>query len=261
LFALDKPVGLTAAQALAALRSADPSLAGVKLGHAGRLDPMAEGLLTVLVGDETRDVHSHRTQPKTYEVDVLLGVATDSFDELGLVTALTPTAIDGAAIERACAGFVGPYVQRYPPYSQARVGGRSLIALSRAGVVVERPTAERELHEIALVGVASAEGEDLGERARRRVALVHGDFRQEAIAHRWVAVMGEHRASRFTVATLRVRCSAGTYMRALADDLGAALGVPAIASRIRRTRAGDLTLEGARTLECVGTGGDRSPRS
>ncbi len=251
MFVLDKPVGPTAAQALAALRSSDPSLVGVKLGHAGRLDPMAEGLLTVLVGDETRDVHAQRAQSKTYEVDVLFGVATDSFDELGLVTALVPTAIDDAVIERACARFVGPYVQRYPPFSQARVGGRSLIALSRAGVAVERPTAERELHELVLVGVVSVEGAAVSERARRRVALVRGDFRQEAIAHRWVAAMAEHRASRFTVASLRVHCSAGTYMRALADDLGAALGVPAIAARIRRTRAGDLTLEGARTLECV----------
>ncbi len=254
MFVLDKPVGPTAAQALTALRSVDPSLAGVKLGHAGRLDPMAEGLLTVLVGDETRDVHAHRAQPKTYEIDVLFGVATDSFDELGLVTALAPAAIYGGVIERACADFVGPYAQRYPPFSQARVEGRSLIALSRAGVVVERPTAARELYEVALLAVQSVDGAAVSERAQRRVALVRGDFRQQAIADRWVAAMEEHRASRFTVASLRVHCSAGTYMRALADDLGAVMGAHAIASRIRRTRAGDLTLDGARTLECAALG-------
>ncbi len=259
MFVLDKPVGPTAAQALAALRSVDLSLVGVKLGHAGRLDPMAEGLLTVLVGEETRDVHAHRSQPKTYEIDVLFGVATDSFDELGLVTALAPTAIDGGAIERECAAFVGPYVQRYPPFSQARVDGRSLIALSRAGVVVERPTAEREVYEITLLGVESADGAAVSERARRRVALVRGDFRQGAIADRWAAAMEAHRASRFTVASLRVHCSAGTYMRALADDLGAAMGVPAVASRIRRTRAGGLTLEGARALECAAPGNVAPP--
>lgn len=250
MFALDKPVGLSSAEALALLRAADPSLRDVKLGHAGRLDPMAEGLLTVLVGDETRLVHALRAQAKTYEVDVLFGVATDSFDELGLVTRVGGTELGEAAISRACAGFVGPYLQRYPPFSQARVNGRSLIALSREGAVVERPTAERELYEVALLGVATTTGAVACERALRRVARVHGDFRQGAIGDRWAAATVGREDLRLTVASLRVRCSAGTYMRALAVDLGDALGVPAIASRIRRTAAGDLTLAGARTLEC-----------
>ena len=81
MFGLDKPLGLTSLQALDALRAADPSLRDRRLGHAGRLDPMAEGLLTVLVGDENRDVHRLRALPKTYELDVLLGVGSDSFDE------------------------------------------------------------------------------------------------------------------------------------------------------------------------------------
>ena len=79
MFALDKPLGPTSYQALCALRELVPSLHGAKLGHAGRLDPMAEGLLTVLVGDENRDVHRLRALPKTYELDVLLGVGSDSF--------------------------------------------------------------------------------------------------------------------------------------------------------------------------------------
>lgn len=248
MFALDKPVGPTAAQALAALRAGDPALRGVKLGHAGRLDPMAEGLLTVLVGDENRHVHALRAQPKAYEVDVLLGLRSDSFDELGLVTAVAEAALDPSAIGRACAAMEGECLQRFPPFSQARVGGVSLIALGHAGVAVERPEAPRVLHEVTLLGVAGVELAAAGARALGRVARARGDFRQEAIAGRWRAVAGERPGARLTVASLRVRCSAGTYMRSLAHDLGAALGVPAIASRIRRTAAGGLTLDGARTL-------------
>ena len=247
MFALDKPLGLSAAQALAALRAADPALAGVRLGHAGRLDPMAEGLLTVLVGDETREVHRHRALPKTYEVDVLLGVATDSFDELGLVTAARDAVVDREALARACASLEGEHLQRYPPFSQARVGGVSLIALGRAGLDVERPTAPRTLYEVSLLGVG---GTDVA--AIARVASVEGDFRQAAIVARWRAVASALPAARLTVAALRVRCSAGTYMRALAHDLGAAVGAPGLAARIRRTAAGALTLDGARTLPARG---------
>ena len=248
MFALDKPVGPTAAQALALLRASDPALAGVKLGHAGRLDPLAEGLLTVLVGDENRGVHGLRALPKTYELDVLFGLRTDSFDALGLVTALTATALDAAALRPACASLEGDQLQRFPPFSQARVAGVSLIASSRAGLAVERPSAPRTLSEIALLGVATLDAAAACGYALPRIARVRGDFRQEAIAERWRAVTAERPGVRLTVASLRVRCSAGTYMRALADDLGAALGVPAIAWRIRRTAAGELTLDGARTL-------------
>jgi tRNA pseudouridine55 synthase len=121
MFALDKPVGPTAAQALVALRESDPSLRGVKLGHAGRLDPMAEGLLTVLVGDENRAVHALRGESKTYEVDVLLGLASDSFDALGMLSSPVDTALSPAAIALACSRFGGDYSQRYRPFSQGRV--------------------------------------------------------------------------------------------------------------------------------------------
>ena len=248
MFALDKPVGPTAAQALALLRASDSSLVGVKLGHAGRLDPLAEGLLTVLVGDENRGVLSLRTQPKTYELDVLFGVRTDSFDALGLVTALTATTLDAAALRPACASLEGDHLQRFPPFSQARVGGVSLIASSRAGIAVERPSALRTLSEIAFLGITTLDAAAACAYALPRIALVHGDFRQEAIADRWRAVTAERPGVSLTVASLRVCCSAGTYMRSLADDLGGALGVPAIAWRIRRIAAGALTLDGARSL-------------
>jgi tRNA pseudouridine55 synthase len=248
MFALDKPVGPSAAQCLSLLRAADPALAGVKLGHAGRLDPMAEGLLTVLVGDETRDVHRHRAAPKAYEVDVLLGVASDSFDELGLVTEARACAVPAEALARACASLEGERMQRYPPFCQAKVRGVSLIALGRAGVAVERPAALRALHEVTLLGAREVDLAAACARALWRVGLVHGDFRQEAIVDRWRAAAAERPGARLTVASLRVRCSAGTYMRSLADELGAAVGAPALASRIRRTAAGDLTLDGARSL-------------
>lgn len=248
MFALDKPVGPTAAQALELLRQHDPSLRGVKLGHAGRLDPLAEGLLTVLVGDENRAVHGLRAQDKTYELDVLLGVASDSFDALGLVTTPVETAVSADALAAACASLEGAYLQRYPPYSQARVGGASLIALSRAGVAVERPSAARVLHTVELLGLRSTDVAAAAARAVHRVGLVRGDFRQDLIADRWRAVAAAAPVVRLAVASLRVRCSAGTYMRALAADLGDRLGAPAIAWTIRRTAAGPLTLDGARTL-------------
>lgn len=253
MFGLDKPLGLTSAQALDALRETTPSLRSERLGHAGRLDPMAEGLLTVLVGDETRDTLTLRAQPKTYEIDVLFGVATDSFDSLGLVTRFDGEArVDDDAIARACRAWEGAVTQRYPPFSQARVGGRSLLAWGAAGVTMERPTAPRVIDAITVLTRRTIAGRVLVDEAVRRVGLVRGDYRQPAIIDRWRAHEAARSALALPVVTLRVTCSAGTYMRALADDLGAAVGVPSIAWRIRRTRAGDLCIEDALRLDGVG---------
>jgi tRNA pseudouridine55 synthase len=249
MFGLDKPLGLTSLQALEALRAADPSLRDRRLGHAGRLDPMAEGLLTVLVDDETRDAPTLRTQDKTYEIDVALGVATDSFDSFGLVTELVPdVALDDDAFARACRRWEGVVAQRYPPFSQARVDGRSLLAWGAAGVAMERPVATRTLTAITVLGRRAGPGEAIVAEAVRRVGLVRGELRQEAIAARWRARESELAGRSVTVVSLRVACSAGTYMRSLAHDLGAAVGAPSIAWRIRRTRAGALRVEDARRL-------------
>jgi tRNA pseudouridine55 synthase len=245
-FALHKPMGPSAYQALCALRDETPALTGQKLGHTGRLDPLAEGLLVVLVGDENRDVVTLRGASKTYEIDVLFGVSTDSFDSLGLVTAASPCEVSEDALRAVIPRWTGAVSQRVAPFSQARVDGRSLIAWGHAGAVVERPAKDRVIDEITVREVTRT---DLGTHARGavyRAGLVRGPFRQPEIVARWGALM--HRGDPLTLARLTVRCGAGTYMRSLAFDLGESLGVPAMAWGIQRTRVGAFSLDGAREL-------------
>lgn len=246
MFALNKPMGPGAAQALAALRDEDPSLAGQKLGHTGRLDPLAEGVLVVLVGEENRGVVQLRGEEKTYELDVLFGVCTDSFDSLGLVTAAAPCEPSAPAIESALPRWTGTVSQRCAPFSQARVHGRSLISLGRAGIAVERPARARVIASISLRERHIVTLSEVARQAVDRVSLVRGDFRQGDIARGWGALAG--REDRLTLARLTVRCSAGTFMRSLAHDLGECLGAPAMAWSIRRTRVGRWSLEDARSL-------------
>ncbi|MEZ4390533.1 MAG: hypothetical protein R3A48_05510 [Polyangiales bacterium] len=246
MFALDKPMGPSAFQALCALRDEDPALRERKLGHTGRLDPLAEGLLAVLVDDENQRVVEHRGADKTYELGVLFGVATDSFDSLGVVTALAPAAVSERALRGVIPRWVGAVEQRCAPFSQAKVGGRSLISLGHSGEVVDRPARPRVIASITLLGLDALSLAAVAEEAARRVDLVRGSFRQDLLRARWSALSGDPR--RLTLARLSVDCSAGTFMRSLAFDLGEALGLPALAWTIRRTRVGALTLEGARRL-------------
>lgn len=249
-FALDKPLGPTAAQALTALRIEDPSLATVKLGHTGRLDPMATGLLVVLVGDENRAVSALRGADKTYEVTVLFGVDTDSFDSLGLVRSVRnqETGADLDAVRRWCRANTGVIAQRAAPFSQARVHGKSLIALGHLSETVDRPVFERTVHSLSVDRIDALSGSELEAQARERTTRVSGNFRQAEISARWQRAMRDHHSQHFTLVTITAHTSTGTFMRSLAHDLGESLGQCAIAWAIRRTTVGALTLDGARTL-------------
>ena len=113
---------------------------------------------------------------------------------------------------------------------------------------MERPSAPRVLHAMVWQGLATLTLAEASAHACARIARVQGPFRQEAITARWKALARERPHAPLAVASWTVKCSAGTYMRTLAHDLGADLGLPAMAWRIRRTAAGPLTLDGARTL-------------
>jgi tRNA pseudouridine55 synthase len=249
LFGIDKPLGLSSLQALDRLRASDSLLRDKKLGHAGRLDPMAEGLMTVLVGEETQRVHEVRGQDKTYELTVVLGVATDSFDSLGLVTHLaTDCVVHPQQWAAACGQWTGEVSQKYPPFSQGRVEGRSLLSWGAEGLHVDRPAMIRTIRSIEILEVGTLEGGFLVAEAVRRTSLVVGPLRQEAVAAHWKLQSVALGRTRFPSFTLRVACSAGTYMRSLAYDLGNVLAMPAFAWKIRRTRAGDLRIEDARLI-------------
>lgn len=184
-----------------------------RVGHGGTLDPAAAGVTTVAVGKATRLLQYLRDD-KAYRAEVVFGVATDTVDFEGRVTAeADASGLTREALEAALPAFRGRIVQRPPMASAVHVQGKRLYELARAGVQLaeeEIPTREVAVHELRLVEFVP------GERA---------------------------------IARLDVVCSAGTYVRSLAVDLGAALGLPAVLAFLLRTSAGDCGLAAAQTLE------------
>lgn len=174
------------------------------MGHAGTLDPFATGLLLLLAGQATRLVPWIQAWDKEYAGVVRLGVATDSLDATGNVTAtgeVPPLTL--AEVRHAAAGLVGSILQAPPMYSAAHAGGERLYELARRGIEIER-------------------------EARPRVVSAF-DIQQ---------VEGP-------VVSARIVCSSGTYVRVLAEALGAALGLPAHLAALERTRIGPWHLADA----------------
>lgn len=148
---LDKPLGLSSNHALLAARRL---LNAEKAGHGGTLDPMATGLLPLLFGEATKFAHDLLSADKTYVATLRLGVATDSGDAEGQVTATRPVGCDAAQVAAVVAQFAGDQLQVPPMHSALKRDGRPLYELARAGVVVEREPRPVTIHAIEVIALA-----------------------------------------------------------------------------------------------------------
>lgn len=206
-----KPAGPTSHDVVALVRR----LASTRrIGHGGTLDPFASGVLPLFLGGATRLVEYHLADDKAYRATICLGASSSTDDLDGELTPLGGPAPDRTAFEAALATFLGRQEQRPPDYSAVQVAGRRAYAMARAGETVELPSRTVDLKALDVLDWDARDPE-------RPIAIVD------------------------------VRCSAGTYVRALARDLGDRLGCGAYLGGLVRTASGPFTLDGALTLDAL----------
>jgi tRNA pseudouridine55 synthase len=196
---LNKPLGMSSARAVAMVKRLLPR--GVKIGHAGTLDPFATGVLLLLIGKATRLCEQLMDQPKQYVATIKLGATTQTDDPECPETpwpGVQP--VERERVEIALTSFVGEIQQRPPAYSAIKVGGRRAYDLARKG------------REVVL---------------ERRAVQVYGI---ELLEYSW------------PLARVRIDCGRGTYIRAIARDLGEALSTGGYLTTLTRTRVGSYLL-------------------
>ncbi len=201
-----KPSGLTSFDVVARVRRASGQR---RVGHGGTLDPAAEGVLPIALGQATRAVEYLHLLDKAYRAEVVLGVSTDTYDSQGQATGGSPPSATKADLEAALTSFRGEVWQRPPPYSAVKVGGRPLYLRARRGEQVALPLRKVHFYRLDLIG--------------------------------WQP----------PTFTLEIECSAGTYIRSLAHDLGQALGCGAHLAHLLRLRAGPFHSADAIPLNVV----------
>ena len=220
---IDKPAGLTSHDVVARVRKI---IGERKAGHTGTLDPFATGVLVVLVGRATRLARFLSGAEKEYEAVIRLGYATDTGDATGtrlepasglMAETLGRRSVRREDVESALAGLRGEIKQTPPMYSAKKVAGRKLYEHARRGEEIER---QPILVNISRFEAAGQDG----------VLLTQNDDSTSDLS-------------------ARIICSAGTYVRTLAEDFGRRLGSGAHLRELRRTRAGKFTIKDAITLE------------
>jgi len=203
---IDKPAGMTSHDVVFRVRR----LYGTrKVGHTGTLDPMATGVLIVLLGRAAKACEYVSHDEKAYIATLRLGLTTDTEDTTGVIRSVAAPAVipsDGA-VEAVLPRFHGMIEQIPPMYSALKVGGRKLCDIARSGGIVEREARPVEIRELT-----------------RTAAALPSDH------------------------TLFVRCSGGTYIRTLCADIGAALGCGGAMASLRRVEAGGMDIGECHTL-------------
>jgi tRNA pseudouridine55 synthase len=207
---VDKPSGPTSHDVVQVARRTF----GARVGHTGTLDPLASGVLPLVVGRATRLAQFLSGAGKTYEATVAFGRETDTYDAAGQTTAESGRVPGPAALAAAVAALPGRRLQTPPVYSAKKIGGEAAHRLARRATPVVPAAVEVDVYEAALL---AADGDE---------------------------------------ARIRVRVSAGFYVRSMAHDLGVALGVGAHLRALRRTRSGAFGLDDAVPWERVAVGGD-----
>jgi tRNA pseudouridine55 synthase len=208
---VDKPGGITSAGVVRDVKRAHRLKS---IGHLGTLDPMATGLLPLCIGDGTKIAQFLGAEEKAYTGTIRLGVATDTLDVEGAVVAEAPVPADfGTRLEMVAERLRGPSEQLPPMYSAVKIAGRKLYEHARAGETVERQPRPIVIHELTLEPGSASDPAD---------------------------------TIRFAV-----RCSKGTYVRVLAEDVARELGTIGTLASLRRTRFGRFDVAEAHALADV----------
>ena len=203
---LNKPQDFTSFDAVAVVRGLTRER---RIGHTGTLDPMATGVLPLLLGRATKAVSLLPETAKTYEASFRFGEAYTTGDVTGEVIKTDETPVLRAALETALDSFRGDILQVPPMYSAVSVNGQRLYKLARQGIEVERESRTVNISSISLVSCDEKNGEY----------------------------------------TISVECSAGTYIRSLVADIGEKLGCGAVMTALRRTKANGFPIDGCVTLD------------
>ncbi|MDP3941406.1 MAG: hypothetical protein Q8Q49_03810 [bacterium] len=246
---LYKPVGLSPLGCIRLFQETNPSYQELTLSYAGRLDPMAEGLLLVLVGNENKQRAKYLSLKKTYQFRVVFGIRTDSYDKMGMPKLRYGKTLDKERkdmLKKYIPTLLGESIQEYPPYSSKTVNGKPLFYWAREGKIssIVRPSKKVTISSLTGHGLGTIPSQKLLSQVVSSVQSVDGLFRQQEIIGAWNRLLQNSKAT-FSVYTFTLTCSSGTYVRSLVNQFGEYLKTGAFALSIKRTRIGDFTLVNA----------------
>lgn len=239
-----KPFGKTSLEMINILKEKYPEYSNQKISFAGRLDPMAQGVLILLVGDDENSQRREREKSdKEYSFTMIFGISSDTYDICGLPQ-LSHKETNEKEVQKELKKFNGKILQKIPKYSAYMVRGKPMYVRAANGTLLEKeiPKIEREVYSLKAVSFYTMNGEELLKEIETRVGkITKDDFRQEKIVPQYKKLLDKSQT--YLLMKAHAHVSSGTYIRSLCNDLGEELECMGISLEITRTRSGNYYLK------------------
>ena len=248
---LHKKRGETPLEVITAWKALNPLYAQVPMSYAGRLDPMAEGRLLVLVGNECKRQRWYTKFDKEYDVEMVFDLQTDTLDALGIPNyGARTTNVTEDTLQKAITRVRGTHTVPYPAFSSKTVAGVPLFVYALEGTLssITIPEHAETIHSVSVLSIDKVATPVLRERIEKALQVIPhstepskelgANFRQEVIRPGWRTLLDHIGPREFTVVTLRVVCGSGSYMRTLTKRIASQFGTEAFALSITRTKIG-----------------------
>ncbi len=230
-----KKIGESPLDLINRLREEQPELKDKKMAYAGRLDPIAEGLVLIVIGEELKNFDDYLKLNKEYEAKVLFGFSSDTYDILGIAQKKNPQKISEREAGEILKKMEGEFSFSLPPFSGYKIRKKPLFwwALKDRMGDVQIPEKKAVIYSLEILGTEYVDTEALKKEIMEKIKKVKGDFRQKEIVERWEKIFEEEKG-KYIVVKIKVSCSSGCYIRSIANEVGERLGTGAILLHLRR---------------------------
>ncbi len=239
----NKDIGETPLNVIQRIKNEHPKYKESKIAYAGRLDPMAKGLLLLLVNEECKKRDEYQLLDKEYTFKLFFGFSTDTYDILGMPKKeSSDIKIDVKKLKSILNNIKKIKELEYPPYSSVRVKSKPLFWWARNNRLneIEIPIKKSTINKLELVNITKVKNEQLKEEIIKRISKVKGDFRQEDISKEWERLLNNDKEN--YLIEINSTVSSGTYIRSIANLIGQKYNSSATVFEIYRTRVGQYNV-------------------
>jgi len=238
-----KPIGYSPVQFINECKIHNPEYLNEKISPAGKLDPLAHGVIVLLIGEENKKRRDYEKSIKEYEFRFILGFSTDSYDICGIPKIGNSTKmLSRKALNDILNTFTGKQIQEFPPFSSYKIKGKPLFKYARDGTLnsIKIPKKEINIKDIKLIDLEKINGKSLYIDIVDRIIKLKGDYRQEDILKSWENAINCTKT--YPLITAKATVSSGTYIRGIVNNIGIKLGCSATTIEILRTKSGNYSL-------------------
>ncbi len=244
IFPVYKKIGQTPYQLVQEFRKQKKIPEDIKIAYAGRLDPMAEGVVLFVIGKKLTNFNNYLKIDKEYEADILFGFKTDTYDILGIPDKNNHKEVKIADIKKTILSQNKIFTFPLPPFSSYKINGKPLFYWAKKEKIntIEIPIKKIKINNLKIVEHYKLNEEEIKNIIIKKIKKVTGDFRQQEILDNWNKVLDSKNQQHFVVKII-ISANSGFYVRSFVNKIGDDLSTSAVLFHLKRKRIGKYNIK------------------